>query len=261
MHWRSGCAIKQKRIRINGSIKQMSRKPRHIAIVMDGNGRWAQKRFLPRVAGHRAGVAAVRRAVQMCLDFEIEYLTLFAFSSENWMRPATEVNELMSLFLTLLEKEVHKLNENNIQLKIIGDVSKFNPRLQQTILNAENLTANNTKLTLVIAANYGGRWDITQAAKKLADAVGAGEMTLDQITSQALSDNLSTAKIPEPDLLIRTSGEQRISNFLLWQLAYSELYFVPVLWPDFAEQHFKNALDFYASRERRFGFTSEQLAV
>lgn len=261
MYQRSGFSIRQKRSRINGSLRKMRRKPRHIAIVMDGNGRWAQKRFLPRVAGHRAGVAAVRRAVQLCLDFEIEYLTLFAFSSENWMRPATEVAELMSIFLTLLEKEVHKLNENNIRLKVIGDISKFNPRLQQTILNAEKLTVDNKKLTLVIAANYGGRWDITQAAKTLAAAVSTGEMRLDEITPQALSDSLSTATIPEPDLLIRTSGEQRISNFLLWQLAYSELYFIPVLWPDFAEQHFEKALEFYASRERRFGFTSEQLTV
>lgn len=239
----------------------MGRKPLHIAIVMDGNGRWAQKRFLPRIAGHRAGVAAVRRTVQLCLDSGIEYLTLFAFSSENWMRPATEVDELMSLFLTLLKKEVHKLNDNNIRLKIIGDISKFNHRLQQTILNAEKLTSNNNKLTLIIAANYGGRWDITQAAKAAAAAVSTGQITLDEITPQFFNSFLSTAAIPEPDLLIRTSGEQRISNFLLWQLAYSELYFVPVLWPDFTEQHFQKALEFYASRERRFGFTSEQVAV
>lgn len=237
----------------------MSNKPRHIAIVMDGNGRWAQKRFLPRVAGHKAGVSAVRRAVQLCLDAGIEYLTLFAFSSENWMRPASEVEELMTLFLTLLKKEAHKLNENNICLRIIGDISKFKPQLQQTILDAEQLTHTNTKLTLNIAANYGGRWDITQAAKKIAASVKAGELTCEAITEELLSKHLITADIPEPDLLIRTSGEQRISNFLLWQMAYTEFYFAKELWPDFNETLFKNALTFYASRERRFGITSEQV--
>ncbi len=237
----------------------MSSKPRHIAIVMDGNGRWAQKRFLPRVAGHKAGVTAVRRAVRLCLDAGIEYLTLFAFSSENWMRPATEVEELMTLFLTLLDKEAHKLNENNICLKVIGDISKFNSRLQHTIHNAEQLTQKNTKLTLVIAANYGGRWDVTQATKKIAEAVKKGELNSEEITSELVNNNLVTAGIPEPDLLIRTSGEQRISNFLLWQLAYTELYFVKELWPDFSKEHFNKALEFFASRERRFGFTSEQL--
>lgn len=236
----------------------MNGKPCHIAIVMDGNGRWAQKRFLPRIAGHKAGVTAVRRTVQLCLDAGIEYLTLFAFSSENWMRPVTEVNELMSLFLNLLEKEVHKLNENDICLKVIGDITKFNPRLQKTIHNAESLTLNNKKLTLIIAANYGGKWDITQAAKTAAVAFSSGQVTLDQITPEFFNNCLSTASIPEPDLLIRTSGEQRISNFLLWQLAYSELYFVPELWPDFAEQHFQQALEFYATRERRFGILNEQ---
>lgn len=237
----------------------MGRKPHHIAIVMDGNGRWAKKRLLPRVAGHKAGISAVRRVVQCCLDHQIEYLTLFAFSSENWYRPPREVNDLISLFLLVLEKEVHKLHENGVRLKIIGDISKFNSQLQSAIISAENLTQANNKLNLIIAANYGGRWDITQASKAIAAAVMQKEIKLDEITPEIFAGYLSTANIRDPDLLIRTSGEQRISNFLLWQLSYSELFFSSVLWPDFSESHFQEALDFYASRERRYGHTSEQI--
>lgn len=237
----------------------MSSKPQHIAIVMDGNGRWAKKRFLPRFAGHKAGVTAVRRTVQLCLDNQINVLTLFAFSSENWLRPETEVNELMGLFLTILEKEIHKLNENQVRLKVIGEVSRFSSKLQEAIRNAEALTEHNSKLQLNIAANYGGRWDILQATKAIAAEVKAEKLQLNDITPKLFDSLLSTADVPDPDLFIRTSGEKRISNFLLWQLSYSELYFSDVLWPDFDKQHFQAALDYYSERERRFGYTSEQL--
>jgi len=238
----------------------MSSKPEHIAIVMDGNGRWAKKRFLPRFAGHKAGVTAVRRTVQLCLDNDIKVLTLFAFSSENWLRPESEVNELMSLFSNLLEKEIHRLSENQVCLKVIGDISRFRPKLQEAIKRAETLTGNNHKLQLNIAANYGGRWDILQAAKSMAVAVKANRLQLEDINTELFDTLLSTAGVPDPDLFIRTSGEKRISNFLLWQLSYSELYFSEVLWPDFDEQHFQAALEYYSERERRFGYTSEQLA-
>lgn len=237
----------------------MNHKPQHIAIVMDGNGRWAKKRFLPRFAGHKAGVNAVRKVVQFCLDNNIQVLTLFAFSSENWLRPETEVNELMGLFLNLLEKEIQKLNENQVKLKVIGDTSKFTEKLQNAIRHAEMLTEINQKMQLNIAANYGGRWDILNATKMIVAKVKANEISEDDITPQLFEQYLSTHNIPDPDLFIRTSGEQRISNFLLWQLSYSELYFTDTLWPDFDEKQMQTALDYYYQRERRFGCISDQL--
>ena len=230
--------------------------PRHIAIIMDGNGRWAKQRFLPRVAGHQRGVETVREVVKACNDQGVEYLTLFAFSSENWRRPADEVSFLMQLFLKMLEREVEKLHENNIRLKIIGDRSHFDDKLNQRIAEAEQLTANNTSLTLTIAANYGGRWDIMQAVQAMLQArseLSAG------FSEAELEPYLSMHYAPEPDLFIRTGGEQRISNFLLWQLAYTELYFTDTLWPAFDREALQAAIHSYQTRERRFGRTSEQV--
>ena len=226
--------------------------PKHIAVIMDGNGRWAKKRFLPRIAGHKVGVDRVRDLVKTSAKLGVEYLTIFAFSSENWRRPTDEVSFLMSLFAEALTREAKKLHENNIQLKIIGDVAKFEPRLQQMIADAEALTAGNSGLILTVAANYGGRWDILQAANKAA----ANQV---EITEETLSQYLSMHYAPEPDLFIRTGGEERISNFLLWQLAYTEFYFTQTLWPEFDEAAFGLALHSYQQRERRFGRTSEQL--
>lgn len=229
--------------------------PNHIAIIMDGNGRWATKRFLPRVAGHVKGVEAVRGIVEACIKRDVKFLTLFAFSSENWRRPADEVSMLMRLFVTALEKEVRKMSENNIRLKIVGDLSRFDAHLQAAIKDAEAVTENNDGLTVTVCANYGGRWDIVQAANKLmTTGLPEGEMT-----EEMLAANLSMAYAPEPDLFIRTGGETRISNFLLWQLAYSELYFTPTFWPDFNAAALDEAIHSYQSRERRFGRTSEQL--
>jgi undecaprenyl diphosphate synthase len=230
--------------------------PRHIAIIMDGNGRWARQRFLPRVAGHQRGVEALRKTVKACLDVGVEYLTVFAFSSENWRRPADEVSFLMQLFLKMLELEVNKLHENNIRLKIIGDRRRFNAQLIRHIEEVEQLTAGNNALTLTIAANYGGRWDIMQAAKAMLrdhpDRAGSFD-------EAELEPYLSMSYAPEPDLFIRTGGEQRISNFLLWQLAYTELYFTDMLWPAFDGAALEAAIESYQMRERRFGRTSEQL--
>jgi len=230
--------------------------PRHIAIIMDGNGRWARKRLLPRIAGHRKGLESVRAMVKCCAELGIDYLTLFAFSSENWRRPMEEVTLLMQLFMTALEKEVAKLHENNVRLLVVGDLDAFNPRLVRMIRNAEALTQNNTKLTLTIAANYGGRWDILQAMQAMLR--NAPEIAAD-FTEEDLRPYLSMHYAPEPDLFIRTGGEQRISNFLLWQLAYTELYFTPTLWPDFNRSALNKAIQSYHQRERRFGRTSEQL--
>ncbi len=238
------------------TIPDASAVPRHIAIIMDGNGRWAKQHFLPRVAGHQRGVEAVREVVKACGEFGVEYLTLFAFSSENWRRPAEEVSFLMQLFLKMLEREVDKLHENNICLKIIGDRSPFEGRLIQLIREAELLTANNTGLTLTIAANYGGRWDIMQAMRAMLhehpDSVQGG-------SEAQLERYLAMHYAPEPDLFIRTGGEQRISNFLLWQLAYTELYFTKTLWPAFNSEALRMAIMSFQTRERRFGRTSEQL--
>jgi undecaprenyl diphosphate synthase len=230
--------------------------PRHVAIIMDGNGRWATKRFLPRVAGHVKGVEAVRTAVEACARRGVEYLTLFAFSSENWRRPEEEVSLLMRLFVTALEREVSKLHANNIRLKVVGDLSRFDAKLQGMIANAERKTAANTRMTLTVCANYGGRWDIMQAVGKMvATHPGAADFTEEQ-----LAPHLAMAYAPEPDLFIRTGGEQRISNFLLWQLAYSELYFTDTFWPDFSPASLDTAIASYQSRERRFGRTGAQLA-
>jgi len=233
--------------------------PRHIAIIMDGNGRWAKGRLMPRVAGHRAGVEAVRGMVQACSRRGVEVLTLFAFSSENWRRPREEVSLLMDLLLTALQREVRKLHENNVRLRIIGDHGKFSRKLSSRIREAEQLTLNNRGLMLVIAVNYGGRWDITQAVRKIACQVEGGQLASDEIDEELLCSHLSLADLPEPDLFIRTGGEQRISNFLLWQLAYTELYFTDILWPDFDAVALDAALGSFTRRQRRFGRTGEQV--
>ncbi|CAI8758248.1 MULTISPECIES: isoprenyl transferase [Methylococcus] len=239
---------------------RMRRIPRHVAIVMDGNGRWAQERYLPRTAGHRAGVGAVRKVVEHCAKRGVEALTLFAFSSENWRRPEQEVSVLMELFLSTLERETEKLHQNGVRLRIIGDRAAFGEALRERMDAAESLTRSNTGLQLAIAANYGGRWDIVQAAQTLAEKVRRGELSPEQITADRLQQQLALADLPEPDLFIRTGGERRISNFLLWQLAYTELYFTPVLWPEFDEGALDLAFEDYAGRQRRFGFTGDQVA-
>lgn len=233
--------------------------PQHIAIIMDGNGRWAKKRFLPRIAGHRAGVDAARQVVKNCAKRNIKVLSLFAFSSENWRRPMQEVGYLMDLFLTGLEREVGMLHENHIQLRFIGDRSRFNDKLTTKIMEVESLTADNTGMILIIAADYGGQWDIYQAMRKLAESVEQGKLSSKDITPEHIRQQLSFADLPDPDLFIRTSGELRISNFMLWQLAYSELYFTDLLWPDFDENELDKALAHFAQRERRYGSSSEQL--
>jgi len=238
------------------SIPEVGSVPRHVAIIMDGNGRWAKKRFLPRVGGHRKGVEAVREVVKACNEQGIEFLTLFAFSSENWRRPTEEVTFLMQLFLRSLEQEVGKLHDNGIRFKVVGDIGRFDPRIVELIRRGEELTAGNRRLTLTIAANYGGRWDILQAADRCRADDPAAE-----ITEERLTERLSMAFAPEPDLFIRTGGEQRVSNFLLWQLAYTELYFTDALWPDFGAPALAEAISSYQRRERRFGRTSEQLAA
>ncbi len=233
--------------------------PRHVAIIMDGNGRWAKARRLPRHFGHKAGVESVRRVVEACIDRGVEVLTLFAFSSENWRRPKTEVGLLMELFLSTLQREIKKLHKNGVRLRIIGEREQFADKLCEHIVAGEQLTANNTRLTLVVAANYGGRGDIVRAARRLFAQVSAGELTAKELTEERLGAALSLADLPEPDLFIRTGGEQRISNFLLWELAYTELYFTDILWPDFDNVAFNQALHSYAGRQRRFGHTGEQV--
>jgi len=233
--------------------------PKHVAVIMDGNGRWAKGHGLPRIAGHRKGVEAVRDLVTACGELGIPYLTLFAFSSENWRRPETEVRLLLELFLMALDKEVKKLHTSKVRFRVIGDIERFGPKLGARIQHAEALTRDNQGLTLTIAANYGGRWDVAQACKQLARAVAAGQLDPESISPDSLEPYLSMAGIPEPDLFIRTGGEQRISNFLLWQLAYTELYFTPVLWPEFDRSQFDQALTSFASRQRRFGQTGDQV--
>ncbi len=244
------------------TIPDVTEVPNHIAVIMDGNGRWARKRFLPRVAGHKRGVETVRDLVKQCAKLKVKYLTLFAFSSENWRRPEDEVSFLMSLFMDALKREVIKLHENNIRLILIGDRSKFNAELVKQIKQAEKLTAKNTGLTLTIAANYGGRWDILQAVNKLQkDALQANiHADSGDVTEEDLAKHLSMNYATEPDLFIRTGGEKRVSNFLLWQLAYTEFYFTDTLWPDFDTKAFQLAIQSFQQRERRFGRTSEQLA-
>jgi undecaprenyl diphosphate synthase len=221
--------------------------PRHVAIIMDGNGRWAKERYLPRVLGHRSGLKAVRKSVEFCHQNNIQFLTLFAFSSENWRRPIEEVSFLLALFQKSLEEEVAKLDKNNVRFKMIGDRSKFSTKLQDLIQEAERLTQDNTGLTLTVAANYGGRWDIVNAAKQ---AALSGHV---ELSEDVLSQYLQLQFAPEPDLLIRTGGEVRISNFVIWDLVYTELYFTDVLWPDFEIKHFYEALSHYSGRDRRFG--------
>jgi undecaprenyl diphosphate synthase len=237
----------------------IAKMPRHVAIIMDGNGRWAKKRGLPRYAGHPAGVESVRRVVEACVVRQIPILTLFAFSSENWRRPAKEVNLIMDLFIRSLRKEVKRLNRNQVKLKVIGDRTAFSQKLQNQIDEAEQQTASNQGLLLQVAANYGGRWDIAQAARCVAESVAAGVLSPDQVDEQTLARHLSFADLPEPDLFIRTGGEKRISNFLLWQCAYTELYFTDLLWPDFDDQALDAAIQDYSGRQRRFGRTGEQI--
>jgi undecaprenyl diphosphate synthase len=229
--------------------------PRHVAIIMDGNGRWAKRQLLPRIAGHRRGVESVRDAVSGCIERGIGYLTLFAFSSENWRRPIEEVTLLMQLFQAALSNEVEKLHKNGVRLKVVGDTQRFGPKIRALVEQAEQLTAANPRLTLTIAANYGGRWDILQAVNRFAkENPGAKEVQEEQLTPY-----LAMSYAPEPDLFIRTGGEQRISNFLLWQLAYSEFYFTDTLWPDFDAAALDAAIVSYRGRERRFGRTSDQV--
>lgn len=237
-------------------IPERNQIPRHIAVVMDGNGRWARKRMMPRVLGHKRGLETVREVVKFCMDCGVTHLTLFAFSSENWRRPADEVSFLMQLFMQALKAEVSRLHKNNIRLRVIGELSRFEPGLVTTIREAEALTAGNTALTLSIAANYGGRWDIMNAMQLM---LSADPTRRDGFTEDDLAPYLALADAPEPDLFIRTGGEQRVSNFLLWQLAYTEFYFTDTLWPDFDRAAFDLAIESYQRRERRFGRTSEQL--
>jgi undecaprenyl diphosphate synthase len=234
-------------------------KPKHIAIIMDGNGRWARRRGLPRVAGHRRGVAAVKNMVPTCGRRGIPYLTLFAFSSENWNRPSTEVKLLIELLQSTLENEVRQLQKHKVRLRVIGELSRLPKKLQQKIAEAHELTRDNRALNLTIAINYGGQWDMTQACRSLAELVAAGELEPDAITPALVESHLCTHELPPPDLFIRTGGEQRISNFLLWQLAYTELYFTDTYWPDFDEASVDEALAYFAGRQRRFGKTGEQV--
>jgi undecaprenyl diphosphate synthase len=233
--------------------------PQHIAIIMDGNGRWAKLQNQPRFMGHRAGVKAVEAIVKHCIALDVKVLSLFAFSSENWRRPSKEVSLLMELFSLALKQQVKRLHKNNIRLRIIGDLSKFSPSLQKQIQQSQQLTENNSGLTINIAANYGGRWDVVQSVRKIAEKVKSGELDVADISDSMINDSLATAELPEPDLFIRTGGEQRVSNFLLWQMAYTEFFFTDTLWPDFDAASLDQAVASFTQRERRFGQTSEQL--
>lgn len=243
----------------NSGLLDQNGIPRHIAIIMDGNGRWAQKRYLPRAFGHRAGVKTVRKIVEHCAKHGVEVLTLFAFSSENWRRPKDEVSLLMTLFGETLKREINTLDKNGIRLRFIGDRSAFPTVLQNKMQDGEAQTKDNKALTLVIAANYGGHWDICTAFQKIYDKLSTGELSLQAISPQLIQDHLSTADLPDPDLFIRTGGEERVSNFLLWQLAYTEFYFTPTLWPDFDESSLDDAIASFKSRQRRFGHTGDQI--
>ena len=242
-------------------VRQMAGRnvPRHVAVIMDGNNRWAKRRLLPGVAGHTAGVDAVRAVIEVCAEAGVEVLTLFAFSSENWQRPAEEVGALMELFLTALRREARKLNENGISLRIIGDRSRFHPELQTAMLEAEEMTSGPGRFVLQVAANYGGQWDILQAAQRMAREAQEGRLDPDEVTPAVFQSFLATGDMPLPDLCIRTGGERRISNFLLWQLAYSELYFSDLFWPDFKHDAMRAALADFAKRQRRFGKTGDQV--
>ena len=235
--------------------------PAHVAIIMDGNRRWARARGMPGVMGHRRGAESVRRAIRIAARQGIRYLTLFAFSSENWRRPALEVGELMNLLRFYLRKELSELHKEGVRIRVIGERSRLAEDIRIMLADAEALTAGNERLDLILALNYGARWEITQAVRSLVDAAAAGRLQADAIDEDLITRHLSTADIPDPDLLIRTSGEQRISNFLLWQLAYTEIVFLDVAWPDFDEQHFCEALAEFARRERRFGSSSTAVQV
>jgi len=235
--------------------------PRHIAIVMDGNGRWAKARKRPRFMGHKRGVEAVREIVKKCSALNVDCLSLFAFSSENWKRPEEEVKNIMGLFMMALDKEAKALARNNVRLFIVGDISQFSDKLQQKIKKVEKITADSTGLNLIIAANYGGRWDIAESARQLAKKVKSGDLDADAISEETLSNHLATKDFPDPDLFIRTGGEKRISNFLIWQMAYAELYFTDVLWPDFGADELVRAIEDFSSRQRRFGKTGEQVVA
>jgi undecaprenyl diphosphate synthase len=239
----------------------MADSPQHVAIIMDGNGRWARSRGLPRAAGHRGSIKVVRRIVEACAQRKVRYLSLFAFSSENWRRPPDEVGMLMKLFLDSLEREVADLHGNQVRLKFIGDREMLGAELARRMQSAELLTVANAGLTLIVAMAYGGRWDVAQACRSLATEALAGKLDVADIDEARVEEHLALAGVPDPDLLIRTGGESRISNFMLWNLAYTELYFTDDLWPEFSPAHLDAAFDFFARRERRFGKTSEQLAA
>ena len=238
---------------------QLRNIPEHVAIIMDGNNRWAKARNLPGGAGHKAGVDSVRNVIEACAKHKIKVLTLFAFSSENWRRPKAEVSGLMRLFLNALKREANKLNKNNIRLRVIGNRHRFSEGIQKHMAEVEQLTVDNNGCTVIIAADYGGQWDIAQAARKIAEKVVAGDLQLSDINPDTVNDEISIGDLPPPDLCIRTGGEHRISNFLLWQMAYTELYFTDLYWPDFDENAFLDALKNYSSRERRFGHTSNSV--
>jgi len=237
----------------------LNKLPSHIAIIMDGNGRWAKTHGKPRVFGHKNGVLAVREVTEAAAELGIKYLTLYAFSTENWSRPSFEVNALMALLVETVKRELSTLNKNNIRLQAIGDLSKLPDMTRKTLLEGIEQTKNNTRMTLILALNYSSRWEIVEAVKKIATQVNDGLLSVDNITSDVFSEYLTTKDIPDPELMIRTSGEHRISNYLLWQAAYAELYFTSVLWPDFRREHFYQALLDFQGRERRFGKISEQL--
>lgn len=239
------------------SINTLS--PKHIAIVMDGNGRWAKKRLLPRKAGHLEGLKALKKVIQACLQFDVKTLTVFAFSSENWQRPETEVSTLMELFLNSLQSEIEPLHENGIRINFLGQIERFQPKLRASIQSAQNLTQKNNNLELNVALSYGGRWDIAQACRTLCQRVESGEINSQNVDETMLSQHLATHSLDEPDLFIRTAGEQRLSNFLIWQLAYTELYFTDVLWPDFDADKLENAIEHFSYRQRKFGLTQEQV--
>jgi len=244
---------------INQTEQENSDRPKHIVVVMDGNGRWAKKRLMPRTAGHHAGVKSTRKVVEDCIKEKIQALTLFAFSSENWKRPEQEVSSLMELFVSTLQSEVKSLHEQNVRVRFIGECNAFSEKLQKKIKETKELTQHNTGLQLNVAVNYGGRWDIAEACKAIVKKIQVGELQIDDINAELINDYVCLKQLPEPDLFIRTGGEMRISNFLIWQLAYTELYFTDVLWPDFKSEEFSSALNWYAGRQRRFGKTGEQV--
>lgn len=244
---------------MKSSVTEEDTVPQHVCIIMDGNGRWAKKRLMPRTFGHRKGVEITRRSIEFFARAGVKYLTLFAFSSENWNRPQDEVSTLMELFIQSLKENTAELNDKNIRIRFIGDREAFPQALQDQIAESEALTADKHLMKLNIAANYGGQWDILNAVKTIASRVTKGELTVKQIDQQLVASALSLADTPDPDLFIRTGGEQRVSNFLLWQLAYTELYFTEVLWPDFSEKEMQKALTVYSRRQRRYGKTLEQM--